>query len=137
MEVIHTVLLGPYKYLTGKVMSTLSKNHKTELSAVIDLLDYSGINGRMSSNVKTYSQSFVGRNFKVWAQIAPFVLQPSVDQQQLNLWISLSKVSLFILKVCKMHLNVRYNYYYYYSCSCIIVFMLGISVVLLPNHQSK
>ena len=95
MEVLHTVLLGPYKYLTGKVMSSLSKVKKTELLAILDTLNYSGINGQMSSNVTMYSQSFVGRDFKVWAQIAPFVLKSFVSQQQLSMRIHLSRVSFF------------------------------------------
>ena len=92
VEVLHTVLLGPYKYLTGTVMAKLSAEQKREVQARQSCADYSGIEGRMSSNITRYSQSFVGRDFKVWAQIAPFILAPYLTSEQLKLWLSLSKV---------------------------------------------
>ena len=63
VEVLHTVFLGPYKYLTGKVMAKLSAVQKCEIMAGIASVDYSGIEERISSNITQYSQSFVGRDF--------------------------------------------------------------------------
>lgn len=96
VEVLHTVLLGPYKYLTGTVMAKLSAEQKREVQARLSCADYSGIEGRMSSNITRYSQSFVGRDFKVWAQIAPFILAPYLTSEQLKLWLSLSKVHIIV-----------------------------------------
>lgn len=92
VEVLHTVLLGPYKYLTGKVMAKLSAAQKCEVLARIASVNYSGIEERISSNVTRYSQSFVGRDFKAWAQIAPFILAPYLTAEELKLWLSLSQV---------------------------------------------
>ena len=109
VEVLHTVLLGPYKYLTAKVMASLNKQQKEEILAVLDTHDYSGITGRMSSNITTYSKSFVGRDFKVWAQIAPFVLKRILSDEMLKLWICLSHVSVTSYTDMCMCLNCLIN----------------------------
>ena len=93
VEVLHTVILGPYKYRTGTVMAKLSTEQKREVHAKLSCADYSGIEGRMSSNITRYSQSFVGRDFKVWAQMAPFILASYLTSEQLKLWLILSKVN--------------------------------------------
>ena len=92
VEVLHTVLLGPYKYLLGKTIQSLRPPQKKEILAWTASCNYSGFTERMSSNVTRYSQSFVGRDFKVWAQMAPFILEPYLPPPQLELWIALSDV---------------------------------------------
>ena len=72
-------------------MSSFSTEQKLEI--------LSRIEGKMSSNVTNYSQSFVGRDFKVWAQIAPFILKPFLSFNLLNLGISLSRVCLHAYKM--------------------------------------
>ena len=71
VEVLHTVLLGPYKYLLGKTMQSLRPPQKKEILAWIASFNYSGFTGCMSSNVTQYSQSFVGRDFKVGLKWPP------------------------------------------------------------------
>ena len=100
IEVLHTILLEPYKYLTDKVMKSLSQAQKAKILAIIGAMDYSGISGRMTSNVTVYSKSYVGHDFKVWTQVAPFVLKGFVSADQLKLWISLSHVSFFNVLSC-------------------------------------
>jgi len=95
IEVLHTVLLGPYKYLTGKVMAKLNTMEKHEVLARIASINHSGIKERISSNVTRYSQSFVGRDFKAWAQMAPFILLPYLTTDELKLWLSLSQVCMY------------------------------------------
>ena len=65
VEVLHTVILGPYKYLMGTIMVKLSAEQKREVQAKLSCADYSGIEGRMTSNITRYSQSFVGRDFSL------------------------------------------------------------------------
>ena len=102
VEVLHTVILGPYKYLTGRVMAKLSTVQKQEVLARIFSFNYSGIEERISSNVTRYSQSFVGRDFKAWAQMAPFILAPYLTVDELKLWLSLSQVCIKQI-VCALH----------------------------------
>ena len=94
VEVLHTMLLGPYKYLLGKTMKILSPLQKKEVLARISSFNYSGFSGQLTSNVTRYSQSFVGRDFKLWAQMAPFILYPYLSTVEMELWIALSDVRL-------------------------------------------
>ena len=73
-------------------MAKLSAVQKCEIMARIASVDYSGIEERISSNITQYSQSFVGRDFKAWAQMAPFILMPYLTAEELKLWLSLSQV---------------------------------------------
>ena len=94
VEVLHTLLLGPYKYLLGKTMNLLSASQKKEILACISSFNHSGFTARLTSNVTRYSQSFVGRDFKLWAQIAAFILKPYLAAGDLELWIALFKCTL-------------------------------------------
>ena len=77
LEVLHTLLLGPYKYLLRATMAKLSKNkQRTQLSALLSAFPSSGFTSRISRNIAKYYKSFVGRNFKALAQMALFVLSP-------------------------------------------------------------
>ena len=92
VEVLHTVLLGPYKYLLRKTMQACSESQKREILALVSAFNYSGFSGRLASNVTRFSNSFVGRDFKVWAQMAPFILKRYLSKSQLELWVALSEV---------------------------------------------
>lgn len=92
VEVLHTLLLGPYKYLLGKTMQSLNPSQKREILALVAAFNYSGFSGRLTSNVTRFSNSFVGRDYKVWAQMAPFILKPYLTETQLKLWMALSEV---------------------------------------------
>ena len=46
-------------------MGKLNAVQKSEVMVRIACIDYSGIKGRLSSNITCYSWSFVGRSFKV------------------------------------------------------------------------
>ena len=63
-----------------------------ELLARIRAFNFSGFRAKLVGNVR-YHQSFVGRDYKAWAQMAPFVLFPYVAENKL--WLAL-KVSLFL-----------------------------------------
>ena len=41
-----------------------------------------------------YVGSLVGRDFKIVAQVAPFILAPYMDVNEKDVWLSLSKVGL-------------------------------------------
>ncbi len=60
--------------------------------ARIKAFSYSGFRVKLAGNVVRYYQSFVGRDFKAWAQMAPFIIGPYLHEGQKEVWLALSKV---------------------------------------------
>ena len=73
-------------------MNALSHHQKAEIIARIELFSYSGFKAKMTVNLK-YAGSFVGRDFKIFAQMTVFVLSPFLSDVERNKQLSLSKVS--------------------------------------------
>ena len=92
METLHTILLGPYKYLLKKVMPTLNARQRKEVLARMAAFNYSGFDVKVLGNVVHHHQSFVGRDYKAWAQMALFIIGGYIDASQKQVWLALSKV---------------------------------------------
>ena len=93
METLHTILLGPYKYLLKTHMKMFSSQQKREILARMAAFKYSGFDGKVLGNVVYHHQSFVGRDYKAWAQMALFIVGSYLSDAQKRVWLSLSKVS--------------------------------------------
>ena len=94
MEVLHTILLGPVKYLLEKTMKNLSAADKKKVKAKIEAYDFSAFARSLSSSfVKNYG-SCVGRDFKLWAQISVFVLDGIIPDDELQVWLYISEASI-------------------------------------------
>lgn len=89
---MHSILLGPVKYLLQDFMSSLNTKKKKEVLARIDSIGSSGIVGKVYGNICYHYRSFVGRDFKAWAQIAPMVAGPYLSEEKRDAWKALSKV---------------------------------------------
>ena len=118
METLHTILLGPYKYLLRSLMGRQNSAVKAEIQARIRSLDFSGFEARLSYNVCRHFQLFIGRDFKALAQIALYLLTPYMTEQEKVVWLALSKVYIYI-----------YNYIY----STIYTIIISICVQLVPH----
>ena len=70
VETLHTILLGPCKYLLHKLMASLSKK---ELHAQLQAFPLSGIDEKVLGNLTRNYRSFVGRDFKAWIQVGHVV----------------------------------------------------------------
>ncbi|KAL5496712.1 hypothetical protein EMCRGX_G013056 [Ephydatia muelleri] len=92
VEVLHTLLLGPYKYLVRNVMGRLTSAQKLEVLARISSFPFSGFAIRLTRNIAKYYKSFVGRDFKALAQLALFVFFPYLTAGEIEVWFALSKV---------------------------------------------
>jgi hypothetical protein len=92
VESLHTVLLGPYKYLLKCTIPTLSSQQKEEVLARVRGFNYSGFNFRVLGNVIHHHKSFVGRDYKAWAQMALSVVYPYLSVSDKTVLITLSKV---------------------------------------------
>ena len=72
---------------------SLSSQQKLEILARITSIGESGIEGKVYGNVCYYYKSFVGRDFKAWAQMAPLVAGPYLTEEKRDAWIAISKVA--------------------------------------------
>ena len=109
VEVLHTLVLGPYKYLLRSWMARFSPQQRKEVLASIASFPFSGFALRLSRDISKYYKSFVGRDFKTLAQLALFVFPPLLTPSETEVWLALSKV-------CATHLYM-YLYAYVYHLS--------------------
>lgn len=93
VETLHSILLGPYKYLLNSLMGRLSTTQKDEIQARLSAFDYSGLEYKLSYSIVRHFKSFVGRDFKTLAQISLYFLTPYMTQGEKRVWLALSKVS--------------------------------------------
>ena len=70
VETLHTILLGTCKYLLRSFMTKRKEEDKKEILARMS----SGFSTKVHGNVWYYYQSFVGRDFKGWMQMAIFII---------------------------------------------------------------
>ena len=106
METLHTVLLGPYKYLLSSLMQHLSSAEKEQIEARLGSLDYSGMDYRLSYSIVRHFKSFIGRDYKALAQIALHILTPYMTPNEKVVWLALSKVSYHgLCKTAKLMCN--------------------------------
>ena len=73
-------------------MPQLSARQKAEIIARLRAFCSSGLKVNLYGNVCSYYQSFVGRDFKAWAQMAIFVMGPYLNEGQLKVLLSFTKV---------------------------------------------
>ena len=91
VEVLHVVLLGFIKYFWRDAIARVTKAQKPLLITRISSLDVGGL-GISPISGKTFVQyagSLVGRDFRIIAQIAPFVLYDLVPDPCYEAWIAL------------------------------------------------
>lgn len=96
VESLHSILLGPYKYLLKSTIPTLSSGQKEEVLARVRAFNYSGFKVKLMGNVIRHHQSFVGRDYKAWAQMALFIIYPYLSASERKVWVALSKVNIGI-----------------------------------------
>ena len=89
METLHTILLGPYKYLLRMLMGRLTSVEKNHLQARLETFDFSSLQYKMSYNLIRHFRS---RDFKSLAQVSLFLLGPLMTTKESLIWLALSKV---------------------------------------------
>ena len=92
VETLHTILLGPYKYLLRQLMSRLTTKQRNEVQAVVSSFNFSGISVKISTRICNHFRSFVGRDFKALAQCGLFVFRNYFTTGEQRVWLALSKV---------------------------------------------
>ena len=74
VETLHTILLGPCKYLLHMLMSSLSAEDKKKLHAHLQAFPLSGIDEKVLGNLTRNYRSFVGRDFKALMQVVIIIM---------------------------------------------------------------
>lgn len=113
VETLHTILLGPVKYLLKELMDRLLPAEKSTIECRINAFNFSGLNGNVNGKaicrylatqslciclimhaciIHRYHNSLVGRDYKVWAQIGIFIVWPFLTIKEKSAWLSLAKV---------------------------------------------
>jgi len=98
VEILHTVLLGFVKYFWRDVVHNqlgTNTSQKDLLKTRLNSLDVSGlqIGQRVAGHTLVqYAGSLTGRDFRIIAQIAPFVLYDLVPTASFDAWVSLSNL---------------------------------------------
>lgn len=92
MEILHVVLLGFVKYFWRDAVSRVSKDQLPLLKTRLNSVDVSGLGFAPLSGetLVTYAGSLTGRDFRVIAQVAPFVLYNLVPEKCYEAWLALS-----------------------------------------------
>ena len=84
-------------------MKCLSPADKKKVEARIEVFDFSPFPGKVASSITTMYGSYVGRDFKLQAQIAVFILMDIVTEEELEVWRNL--LSLFFDRCLPLHMH--------------------------------
>ena len=75
-------------------MGRLSVQEKMQIQAKLTAFDFLCFESRLSTSICKHHKSFHGRDFKILAQVAPFILWDLLLPQEKMIWTNLSKVHL-------------------------------------------
>ncbi|KAG6808386.1 hypothetical protein H0H92_004302, partial [Tricholoma furcatifolium] len=91
VEILHVILLGFVKYFWRDAIHRLKPDKKEILIARLSSFDTSalGISSLSGSTLVTYAGSLTGRDFRIVAQVAPFVLYDLLEKDILECWNAL------------------------------------------------
>ena len=92
VECLHTLLLGPFKYITEHLMNRLTASQKCEVQSKIRGFDFTPFQYSLSPGVCHHYLSFHGRDFKILAQVCLFTLWDHLLPAEKQVWLSLCKV---------------------------------------------
>lgn len=98
VEILHTILLGFVKYFWRDVVHNQLGNNppkKELLKTRLNSLNISGLQlGKQLAGhtLVQYAGSLTGRDFRIIAQVAPYVLYDLVPPACFNAWVSLSNL---------------------------------------------
>ena len=91
-EILHTIRLGPVKYLLSATIQSLTREQKDQIHTKIASTDMSAFPANIQGNITRNYGSYVGRDFKLWIQVAVFILEGIVSEDVLVIWELLCKV---------------------------------------------
>ena len=78
--------------MLSTTIKSLSKQQKEQLHAKVVATDMSASPANIRGNITRNYGSYVGRDFKVWMQLAVFILQDIIPEEHIIVWELLSEV---------------------------------------------
>lgn len=78
--------------MLSSTIQSLPQQLKNQLHAKIQALDMSAFPATIRGNITRNYGSYVGRDYKLWMQVAVFILQDIIPLEQLLVWELLSEV---------------------------------------------
>ena len=85
--------------MLSATIQSLSQEKKDQLHAKILSTDMSAFPATIRGNITRNYGSYAGRDFKLWVQLAVFMLQGIISEEILLVWELLSEV-LYVCIVC-------------------------------------
>ena len=79
-----------------KTFKNISAADKKKAKAKIEAFDFSAYSRHLPCSFIKNDRSCVGRDFKFWAQIAPFILDGLISEDEIVVWLHMSEVRNFI-----------------------------------------
>ena len=73
-------------------MKSLSPADKRKIKAKIEVFDFSAFPVKIASSITSMYGSYVGCDYKLWAQVAVFILMDIIRDKELEVWSNLSEV---------------------------------------------
>ena len=73
-------------------MKSRSPDDKKKIKAKVEVFDFSVFPAKIASSITSMYGSYVGRDYKLWAQVAVFILMDIVTEEELEVWSNLSEV---------------------------------------------
>ena len=78
--------------MLSATIQSLSKEEKEQIHAKIGSTDMRAFPASIRGNITRNYGSYVGRDFKLWIQLAVFILQGIVSEDILRIWELISEV---------------------------------------------
>ncbi|OAV99886.1 hypothetical protein PTTG_25088 [Puccinia triticina 1-1 BBBD Race 1] len=100
VEVLHVFLLGAMKYMVQGFMRNLWPSEKPLIQAQYWSFDIDGLNipSMQADYFTRHFTNFIGKDFRIVVQAAPFVLFEYMDEEEVELWAALCKLAPLIFQ---------------------------------------
>ncbi|OAV86382.1 hypothetical protein PTTG_29941 [Puccinia triticina 1-1 BBBD Race 1] len=100
VEILHVFLLGVVKYMVGDFMRSLAPKQKPLVKARYQSFNIDGLNiaSMQAEYLTRHFANFIGKDFRIVLQAAPFVLFDYMDNNQLELWGALCTLAPLIFQ---------------------------------------